>query len=316
MADSNYMNDKEFNPHSPANFNPGEYTVVDYLDNQPPKYYMGLSAEAYRAIRAEWEAHIKRYFINRGDIYHCHHCGNGNVRYVCVVEHVPTKANLIFGSDCVHKLEFANRDDLKLAQLKARAAQGHARLRIYAARQSFLEQHPEVKAIIDDCVLDRPEHIANTFARDLMAKLDQYGSLSSSQEHYLLKSLHDDRVRFERAAKEAAEKAALRAAGIKGPEGRTEVEGVVLHVRQQDGDWGINYKWLVRLDSGIKVWSTVPNVAFDVIPHSDHKDMVGARVKFTATWERSQNDDTFAFGKRPSKFSLLASPATPTAAPA
>jgi hypothetical protein len=299
------MNEKPINPHSPANFNPGEYTVIDYLDNKPPEYFMGMTAEEYRAMRADWERDIKRYFVHVGDIYHCHHCGNGNVRYVCVVEHVPTKANLIFGSDCVHKLAFANRDELKLAQLKARAEQGHARMKVFKARQSFLAEHPDVAALVESKQIDDPVHAGNEFARDILHKLDQYGSISPSQIDWLFKSLTRDEERAARKAQDDAAKAALKAAGIKGPEGRCEVEGVVLHAREQDSAFGTTYKWLVRLDSGIKVWSSIPQAAFDTPGYGGLKMFVGARVKFTATWERSKNDDTFAFGKRPSKFTLL-----------
>ena len=119
----------ETNIHSPANFKPEEYSVVGYLDNKRPQY-SGGSVEGFKAQVEAWERDIARYFPHfkeaclvpyfGHDIKHCHHCGNGQVRYICVVEHLPSKALLVFGSECVNKLAFANRDELKLAQLKAR----------------------------------------------------------------------------------------------------------------------------------------------------------------------------------------------------
>lgn len=295
--------------HSPANLKPEDYYVVDYLDNRRPQYYGG-PVDAYKAAVEQWESDIAHYFPKwrradlhpDHDIHHCHHCGNGTVRYICVVEHAPTKALLVFGSECVCKLDFANQNELKLATIKARAEQGHARLKVWKARNEFLTTCPELRAIVESKQIENLVHAKNDFARDILRKFDFYGSISESQLAYLVKSLQQDINRAERLDTDAEEKVRLIAAGVLAPEGRVAVKGTVLHTRAQESEFGIQYKWLVKIESGAKVWSTIPSS----VPTRDGiKELVGKQVEFTATFERSKDDQLFAFGKRPSKASLL-----------
>jgi hypothetical protein len=81
------------------------------------------------------------------------------------------------------------------------------------------------------------------------------------------------------------------------PEGRVVVTGTVVGLKWQDTDFGTTLKWTVRDDRGFRVWSTVPSVLSDVER--------GDKVTFTVTLERSRDDASFAFGKRPSKAAIL-----------
>lgn len=292
------------NIHSPANFNPGEYSVVDYLDNQRPRYCPGEDITEFRARIERWEAEIAHYFPNwkragQGhpdhDIHHCRHCGNGTVRYIAVVQHDPTKTLVVFGSECVEKLQFRNRDELKVAQLKAKAALGAARLKVYRIREEFLAQ-PDNAPLLDaitNRVWERPEHAKNEFVRDLVAKLNTYGTLSPSQVAWFFKSLKQDLDRAERAKQEEIRKATAQPA----PEGRLTIKGEIVSTRTQDSRFGIVHKMLVLLETGAKVWGTIPSSA--------DTDIKGKRCSFTATFERSKDDPTFGFFSRPTKFSLL-----------
>jgi hypothetical protein len=60
---------------------------------------------------------------------------------------------------------------------------------------------------------------------------------------------------------------------------------------------------LVRDDRGFKVWGTVPSS----LPNTDRGD----KVTFTASVERSNNDETFGFFKRPSKATLIEAASQP-----
>lgn len=293
--------------HNRENLQPQDYVVLDYLDNKPPQYFPGMRLEHYEAMRKQWEQDFNHYFpgwseTHQPSIHHCHHCGNGSVRYIAICLHKPTGEKLVFGSECVHKLDFEDRQQLKLAQIKARAEQKHASMKAWKARCEFLEANPELAAIINDKVIDRPEHKDNSFAHDLLHKFDRYGSLSGSQLEWLFKTLQQDRDRANRKLREVEEKLALAEAGIKAPEGRMAVEGEVLHTRTQDSDFGIQYKWLVKLDNGTKVWTSIPSNLLD----NGEEALKGKRVEFTATFERSKDDATFSFGKRPTKAKVLA----------
>lgn len=297
--------------HSPKNLKPEDYSVIDYLDNQRPRY-AGGSIEGWRAEIARWESDWAHYFPHwrngNPSIHHCHHCGNGNVRYISIVKHTPTSQLLAFGSDCVHKLEFANRDELKLAQLKARAEQGHARLRVWTARNEFLSlpETAELKRIIDEKVIEQPSHAANSFARDILHKLDQYGTLSPRQIECLIDSLRKDDERANRKIGDEAEKLTLTAAGIKAPVGRQVVEGTVLSTRMNETAFGPVFKWLVKLttgpSAGTKVWTSIPS---SLLNNASDKELRGKNVRFTATFEHSPTDPLFAFGSRPTKGQLV-----------
>jgi len=95
-----------------------------------------------------------------------------------------------------------------------------------------------------------------------------------------------------------AERAKQREAAGPAPEGRVQVAGIVTKVQEREGYMldTVTYKMTVLLENGSRVWTTVPSAISDVEP--------GDRIQFTATFEHSADDATFAFGKRPSKASI------------
>lgn len=269
--------------HNPTHFEPAHYEVLDYLDNKRPEYF-GQPVELWREEIAFWEADMARTFGPnwRAKIHHCVHCGNGNVRWITAVQHQPSGEVVVFGADCTERLGFTNRQAWKLAQLKSKAEAGHARLKVWKARERFLEANPAIVAAMAQA--KTPAHAGNTFVADVLAKLDRYGNLSEAQVAAVVKSLARD---LETAARKAAE-----ALEVKGdaPEGRQTVTGTVLSVKGQDTDFGFVVKMLVKLENNSKVWLTVPAGA----------DLVrGDLATFTATFERSRDDRSFGFGKRP-----------------
>lgn len=80
-------------------------------------------------------------------------------------------------------------------------------------------------------------------------------------------------------------------------EGRIQISGEVVSIKEQESIYGITTKMLVRDDRKFNVWGTVPSSIYDV--------EVGQRVEFTATVEASTDDETFGFYKRPSKAKLM-----------
>jgi hypothetical protein len=133
---------------------------------------------------------------------------------------------------------------------------------------------------------------AHPIASKIASKLRQYGSISEKQLELVasLKAQAD-----ERAAKDAefAPKASA-------PEGRLEVTGTVLGFKDIESEYGVTTKMIVRLlNTFAKVYVTVPSKV-----EGGHLDR-GSNVRFTATFERSRDDQFFAVGKRPTKAALV-----------
>src|SRR6478752_754342 len=127
--------------------------------------------------------------------------------------------------------------------------------------------------------------------------------------------------RTERTAEQAAHPA---------PTGRVAVTGEVVSAKVQEGDYGTNYKILVKDDQGFKVWVSLPSEQRSQ-QHDDFYDWVqakgsyigdfgpwcfflgtddfagvkGRRITFTATLTPSRDDVSFAFGSRPPKGAWL-----------
>ena len=75
------------------------------------------------------------------------------------------------------------------------------------------------------------------------------------------------------------------------PDGRVEVEGVVLHLHYEKfEDLGGTWKMEVQLPDSCTVECSVPRGA---------NTSVGAFIRFVATFERVRNNPSHAWGKRP-----------------
>jgi len=92
------------------------------------------------------------------------------------------------------------------------------------------------------------------------------------------------------------------------PEGRVEVEGEIVSTKYVESDFGGAFKMLVE-GPGWKVWGTVPRGLGDELGREeldgDPVGLRGRRVAFTATFERSADDEAFGFYKRPTKARLI-----------
>jgi hypothetical protein len=117
---------------------------------------------------------------------------------------------------------------------------------------------------------------ANMFIIELRDRLIEYGVLSDKQVTALESVL----------AREA-----VKAIALDCPSGRVRVEGEIVTLRTQEGQFGVTLKMLLMAKEGYKVWLTAPRAL--VNPEK------GMQVVVTVTVEPSASDKKFGFGKRP-----------------
>lgn len=128
------------------------------------------------------------------------------------------------------------------------------------------------------------------FLSDLYVKLNSEGVLSEKQIE-VIKNAYNNHVSLE-------EKKAVDAKNASPcPEGRVDITGEVITTKWKSSYYGDTLKMLVRSTDGYKVWGSVPTSLASV--------KKGETIKFTATLEKSKDDETFGFFKRPAKASIV-----------
>lgn len=127
---------------------------------------------------------------------------------------------------------------------------------------------------------------------DMAFKAMKYGELSDKQANYL----HNLLEKISKAADDLAAREAHKQTLPELAEGKRRIEGTVVSSKVVDGFYGASYKMVVELADGTRVFGTVPSHFGDVSK--------GDEVTFTATIERSKDDASFGFYKRPSQASI------------
>lgn len=279
--------------HNPVNFEPGDYEVIGYFDNQPPKYYFGMSIESFELENKLWREERDRLF-GGPRCYRCCHCGQSNVRYVVAVKHKPTGEHVCFGDICVERLDFEGHDQFAAKHIRSAAQNRMLAEKRAAALEAFCNANPDAKWAMEH--IDDEIHARNSFAHDLIRKLREYGNLTERQLQYLKPSmLRDIEHGEQRKAEESEPKGDA-------PEGRQTILVEVLATKWQENDFGGCLKMLCKLDNNAKVWCSVPDsdyetgISFWANPETEIKS--GKRIKLTATFSRN-GDPSFAYGKRP-----------------
>lgn len=212
----------------------------------------------------------------------CHHCG-ARLRYAAWLRHVPTGYTIVVGETCLDNR--FGRATADFHALRKQAQLDREAQRIKTAVADFVSANPDLAFMADK----HHEH-TNEFVADVARKLRLYGSLSDRQIEAVRRAVARDIERAARLAEEAANPAPVAPVF----EGKGLVEGEVLSIKVQYGDYGSTLKMLVKDDRGFKVWGSVPAALIKDIERGD-------RVAFSATVEASRDDDTFGFFKRPTK---------------
>lgn len=159
-------------------------------------------------------------------------------------------------------------------------------------------------------LLDGGESVESSdFLSDVRRRALSNGRLSEAQIAAVARAFDRIDQRAQWAAERAAEAKRLADAGVRAPEGRVEVVGVVTSCKQHVSQFGESIKIVVESPTGWKCWGTAPaSLLGDVdttVIEEVREAIVGKLISFTATLVRSDRDAAFAFAKRPSKAQFI-----------
>ena len=140
--------------------------------------------------------------------------------------------------------------------------------------------NPQLAAVLAELEHNPEPHADNRFVHDVVGKFKRFGSISEAQLNALERSLARD---TEKATEKAEPKGPA-------PQGRVQVSGRVLSLKEQGGIYGLSVKMLLKLENNSKVWVSVPKGA--TVKAGDNLNLV-------ATFTVSDTDPSFAFGTRP-----------------
>lgn len=205
--------------------------------------------------------------------HRCACCGSTRLVYPCYVTHVPTGRGYYVGRSCALKIDSLGRDASNARLTVALKERAKSKQR----RRSWKLRHPELVDLVEWAESQGGP------ARDIASKIGRY-DLSERQVSYL----EDLRVKAaEREAKLAAE-----APTGPAPEGVQTVRAEILSLKWKENDWGGSLKLLGRvLDTNAKIYCTCPSG----ISGAEKGDIVDIKARF----DRSRDDEFFAFGSRP-----------------
>jgi len=280
--------------HNPTNFRPEDYRVIDYIDNQKPKYYFGLPMEQYQHEVHAWESRMTTLFganWTNGDpnVHRCCHCGNVIVRYIVCCEHIPTSTRVVFGDVCVERLNFADHRQFAADFIRSKANVRARAEKLAAAIETFLNAYPDLKYLYLNRFDVRYER--NGFIQNVFSQLMRYGKLSPRQVSAVVESGARDRERsslIERRRQTAGP----------APQGRVRITARVLTVKSYPtAIGGITWKFLLELENQSRVFCSIPRML--LLSVTLPSELRGRTVTIIATWLPKQDDHSFAFGRMP-----------------
>jgi hypothetical protein len=288
--------------HRPSAINPEEYTYVAMTCIKIESFGDCQVALMHRET-------IKAHMVHTGGNYSTHEhggncaiCGSVNAIYTALFYHQLTNTYIHVGTDCAQKLDMGNAREMNLfrkaigdareAQAGKRKAQAiladnglTAAWDVYTTSGFAPEHFTDPLHDCHDFGCKRPGYEETTIT-DIVGKLVKYGSISENQMSFVGKLL----AKIPQREQIAAERAAEREAAAPCPTGRVTVSGIVLSIKEHEGNYGFTTKMTVKANEGFIVWVTMPSGA-DVER--------GSAITFTATLTPSKDDPKFGFGKRP-----------------
>lgn len=312
--------------HRPSALDPADYAWVGFEDaHEGDEYLFEFDWERYRVLRGEAAIVDEKgrsvdgvpediafatatYSGGRVRAGGCVHCGQTRIRYWTFYLHKPTGEVVAVGSSCAAKLSLDSRDDIE-----RRAAVERQRLTAKLDEWRAADEKNEL-AIADLLAAEDAAGgsggAGNDFTDSLLRYARKNGYLTEAQRDAVLKGIETRKRREEERAERAEE------AGDPEPspviEGRIDIEGRIVAMKNVDSVYGSTTKMLVLDDRGFKVWGTFPdgltNPLFERAVDEGATDIASwiraggiGRIRFRAAVERSRDDETFGFFKRPTK---------------
>jgi hypothetical protein len=259
-----------------------------------------------------------------GDVesWYCTCCGHSLI-YNCIVEEISTGAFYSVGRDCMESITCLKAHDARFSMLIENAAKRQAASRLALKNRKagdvrearYFEDRPDIAEAISyarDFDTTHPLwHKVSwniTTLIDLRGTIRRKGQLSEKQADLAVRIYGEAVQKLANAADEIAAKEAAIIAGVRAPEGRQSVTGIILSIKFVDNDFGGSFKGLFDLGNGTRIYGTIPNSLLEAAQFVDGKGWVssgvksGDKVSFTATFEISEKDPLFSFYKRPSKW--------------
>jgi hypothetical protein len=343
--------------HRPSAIEPADYYFValgyQKCDGLEDVYAISVN-------QARLRAHMERTgakFSNHAHGGNCHICGAYCI-YTAIFHHVPTNTLIETGMDCAEKMDMGDAVEFRTFRDACLAAEHNRAGKLKAQHvlsERGLSRAWELSCLDKDPTTEPPREcrhctygcekcdgtgwVGNSWQtlRGIVGNLVRYGELSEKQFEFLA-TLVDRVDNYERLkAEQDAERERERLAAEDCPTGKVKVTGEVISTKVQDGQYGPQYKMLVKDDRGFKVWGSIPSslqlfdyweehpveagelarmrgIHGDNVVERDNGFVVrvqhqraldrGDRVRFTASVEPSKDDAKFGFYKRPSKASL------------
>lgn len=224
----------------------------------------------------------------------CDYCGTG-IMNVYEIQGAGGRAFKV-GCDCVAKTGDAGLiGAVKRMQREARKVmrEGIARERFERIKRSREEAaRARRKAVaVEALAFAKAHNLIEAFklacrgkqasvARDMLKKLRDFGSMSPNA------------VTFVQSMAKAC-------SAPPAPSGKVTFKGTIVSTKSRESQFGVQYKMVVESEEGWKVWTTIPAALFEAVEGYGLDRFKGLKVEITCTLERSKDDPSFAFGKRP-----------------
>lgn len=305
--------------HRPAVLDPADYAYVGECDaHVGDEYSFAFDWQRYAELtgQAELAGNDSRDAegIRWATVLHasgeggCDHCGQRGIRYWTFFLHLPSGEVVQVGGECARVLGAESRE---VAAQRAEMQRRQVAEEVKAWREAD-ERHERVFELLMAAqdAAGGTGGGGNEFMDSLYRQLTRKGCLSEKQVEACLRG----EERRQQRAEEREERDAHLPAPAAVVTGRIEVTGWLLTTKTQESDYGSTLKMLVMDDRGFKVWGTCPggiiDEAYEMAREAGLSEggVVGAlragmkvRVRFTATVERSKDDETFGYFKRPTK---------------
>jgi len=274
--------------HRPSEIKTEDYEFIALPT--PPDY-----ADAYDGGRAEFEI-FQQHRTKTGGKFSshehggtCHVCG-ASAKYLAIFYHEKTNTYIKVGQECAEKFEC---DPNRFKSVKRRCADVREARAGKAKAEAILSDNGLEKAW--DIYTANCANYGNSLKTyeestiyNIVVNLVKYGQISEKQIQFVKKLF----FQLDNADAIAAQRKVEHEAASECPEGRVEIQGVLLSTKCVDSVYGTTIKCLIQADQGFKVWGTLPSDIFG-------GGVKGSRIKIKATVQRSKDDSKFGFYKRP-----------------